>query len=183
MDPQIQAIPHIDFSFPNETKETLRSIKKHIELVEKACAQCSQDNLDYTIQSANEEEEANHEDVEEHIEVGTESSRDNNDQECPLMAYHTFPHFCSKMSGSSDEMQDDLIKEIVGDLLSNPCWKKKSEKGRGKKLWRIRKKAMMRRFLIFSKGRDHIQKKEGGLKMQLASRRRIKLRWKRLHRP
>ncbi|CAL1359629.1 unnamed protein product [Linum trigynum] len=38
MDPHIQAMAQTNFSFPRETEDTLRSIKKHIEVIEKACA-------------------------------------------------------------------------------------------------------------------------------------------------
>ncbi|CAL1411830.1 unnamed protein product [Linum trigynum] len=116
MDPHIQAMPQTDFSFPRETEDTLRSIKKHIEVIEKAYAQFSQDNLYGAIQVEEEEEEGNHEDVEEHAEVITENFHDNYDQESPLVSYHTFPHFCSNMLGPSKEMQDDLIEEITWRL-------------------------------------------------------------------
>ncbi|CAL1412654.1 unnamed protein product [Linum trigynum] len=115
MDPHIQAMAQTGFSFPRET-DTLRSIKKHIEVIEKACAQFSQDNLYAAIQVEEEEEEGNHEDVEEHTEVVTESSHDNHDQVYPLVVDHNCPHFCSDMLGPSEEMQDDLIEEITWRL-------------------------------------------------------------------
>ncbi|CAL1412098.1 unnamed protein product [Linum trigynum] len=55
MDPHIQAIAQTDFSFPCETEETLRSIKKQLVVIEKAYAQFSQDNL-YAIVQVEEEE-------------------------------------------------------------------------------------------------------------------------------
>ncbi|CAL1353451.1 unnamed protein product [Linum trigynum] len=116
MDPHIQAMAQTDFSFPRETKDTLRSIKKHIEVIEKACAQFSQDNLHAAIQVEEEEEEGNHEDVEERTEVVTESSHDNRDQVYPLVVDYNCPHFRSDMLGPSDEMQDDLIEEITWRL-------------------------------------------------------------------
>ncbi|CAL1381775.1 unnamed protein product [Linum trigynum] len=99
LDPHIQAIAQTYFSFPRGIEETLRSIKKHVEVIEKACAQFAQDTLYATIQAEGEEEEANHGDVEEHTEVGTENSCDNHYQECPLVVDHTIPHLCSNMLG------------------------------------------------------------------------------------
>ncbi|CAL1394782.1 unnamed protein product [Linum trigynum] len=116
MDPHIQAMAQTDFCFPRETEDTLRSIKKHIEVIEKACAQFAQDNLYAAIQVEEEEEEVNHEDVEEHRKVVTESSHDNHDQVYPLVVDYNCPHFCSDMLGPSDEMQDDLIEEITWRL-------------------------------------------------------------------
>ncbi|CAL1381291.1 unnamed protein product [Linum trigynum] len=116
MDPHIQEIAQIDFSFPRETEDTLRSIKKHIEVIEKACSQFSQDNLYAAIQVEEEEEEGNHEDVEEHTEVVTESSNDNHDQVYPLVVDHNFPHFCSDMLGPSKEMQAELIENLAWRL-------------------------------------------------------------------
>ncbi|CAL1401980.1 unnamed protein product [Linum trigynum] len=116
MDPHIQTMAQTDFSFPCETEDTLRSIKKLIEVIEKACAQFSQDNLYVAIQVEEEEEEGNHEDVEEHTEVVTESSHDNHDQVYPLVVDHNCPHFRSDMLGLSEEMQDDLIEEITWRL-------------------------------------------------------------------
>ncbi|CAL1378749.1 unnamed protein product [Linum trigynum] len=116
MDPHIQAMAQTDFSFPRETDDTLRIIKKHIEVIEKACAQFSQDNLYAVIQVEEEVEEGNHEDVQEHAEVVTESSHDNHDQMYPLVVDHNCPHFRSDMLGPSEEMQDDLIEEITWRL-------------------------------------------------------------------
>ncbi|CAL1402840.1 unnamed protein product [Linum trigynum] len=116
MDPQIRAIAQIDFSFPRETKYNLRSIKKHIEVIENACSQFSQDNLYAAIQVEEEEEEGNHEDVEEHTKVFTESSHDNHDQVYPLMVDHNFPHYRSGMLGPSEEMQAELIENLAWRL-------------------------------------------------------------------
>ncbi|CAL1412058.1 unnamed protein product [Linum trigynum] len=129
LDPHIWAIPKTDFSFLRETEETLQSIKKHIEVIEKACAQFAQDNLYATIQVEEEEEEANHEDVEEHTEVVTENSRDNQYQEYPLVENHTFPHFYSDMLGLRKRCKMISLKKLLGDFLSHLCWKKKSENG------------------------------------------------------
>ncbi|CAL1405979.1 unnamed protein product [Linum trigynum] len=117
MDPHIQAMAQTDFSFPRETEETLQSIKKHIEVIEKACAQFSQDNLYATIQ-AEKEEEVNHEDVVEHTEVVTKSSRDDHDQKCPVVAAHPFLHPTpsAEEAGMSEEMQADLIEKIAWRL-------------------------------------------------------------------
>ncbi|CAL1412088.1 unnamed protein product [Linum trigynum] len=116
MDPHIQAMAQTDFSFPRETEDTLWSIKKHIEVIEKTCAQFSQDSLYAAIQVDEEEEEGNHEDVEEHTEVVSESPHDNHDQVYPQVVDHNCPHFRSDMLGSSEEMQDDLIEEITWRL-------------------------------------------------------------------
>ncbi|CAL1371080.1 unnamed protein product [Linum trigynum] len=116
MDPHIQAIAQTDFSFPRETEDTIRSIKKHIEVIEKACSQFSQDNLYAAIQVEEEEEKGNHEDVEEHTEVVTESSHDNHDQVYPLVVDHNFHHFRSDMLGSSEEMQAELIENLAWRL-------------------------------------------------------------------
>ncbi|CAL1414715.1 unnamed protein product [Linum trigynum] len=116
MDPHIQAIAQTDFSFPRETEDTIRSIKKHLEVIEKACSQFSQDNLYAAIQVEEEEEKGNHEDVEEHTEVVTESSHDNHDQVYPLVVDHNFHHFHSDMLGSSEEMQADLIENLAWRL-------------------------------------------------------------------
>ncbi|CAL1382079.1 unnamed protein product [Linum trigynum] len=117
MDPHIQAIAQTDFSFPHETEETLRSIKKHIEVIEKAYAQFSQDNLYATIQ-AEKEEEVNHENVVEHTEVVTKSSRDDHDQKCLVVAAHPFlkPTLSAEEAGMSEEMQADLIEKIAWRL-------------------------------------------------------------------
>ncbi|CAL1403303.1 unnamed protein product [Linum trigynum] len=116
MDPHIQAIAQTDFSFPRETEDTIRSIKKHLEVIEKACSQFSQDNLYAAIQVEEEEEKGNHEDVEEHTEVVTESSHDNHDQVYPLVVDHNFHHFRSDMLGSSKEMQAELIENLAWRL-------------------------------------------------------------------
>ncbi|CAL1388818.1 unnamed protein product [Linum trigynum] len=116
MDPHIQAIAQTDFSFPRETEDTIRSIKKHLEVIEKACSQFSQDNLYAAIQVEEEEEKGNHEDVEEHTEVVTESSHDNHDQVYPLVVDHNFHHFRSDMLGSSEEMQAELIENLAWRL-------------------------------------------------------------------
>ncbi|CAL1395385.1 unnamed protein product [Linum trigynum] len=116
MDPHIQAIAETDFSFSRETKDTLRSIKKHIEVIEKACSQFSQDNLYAAIQVEEEEEKGNHEDVEEHTEVVTESSHGNHDQVYPLVVDHNFHHFRSEMLGLSEEMQAELIENLAWRL-------------------------------------------------------------------
>ncbi|CAL1387928.1 unnamed protein product [Linum trigynum] len=116
MDPHIQAIAQTDFSFPRETEDTIRSIKKHLEVIEKACSQFSQDNLYAAIQVEEEEEKGNHEDVEEHTEVVIESSHDNHDQVYPLVVDHNFHHFRSDMLGSSEEMQAELIENLAWRL-------------------------------------------------------------------
>ncbi|CAL1387840.1 unnamed protein product [Linum trigynum] len=116
MDPHIQAIAQTDFSFPRETEDTIRSIKKHLEVIEKACSQFYQDNLYAAIQVEEEEEKGNHEDVEEHTEVVTESSHDNHDQVYPLVVDHNFHHFRSDMLGSSEEMQAELIENLAWRL-------------------------------------------------------------------
>ncbi|CAL1407885.1 unnamed protein product [Linum trigynum] len=116
MDPHMQTMAQTDFSFPRETEDTLQGIKKHVEVIEKASAQFSQDNLYVAIQVDEEEEEGNHEDVEKNTEVVTESSHDNHDQVYPLVVDHNCPHFRSDMLGPNEEMQDDLIEEITWRL-------------------------------------------------------------------
>ncbi|CAL1371227.1 unnamed protein product [Linum trigynum] len=118
MDPHIQVVSQTDFSFPRETKETLRSIRKHTEVIVKACAQFSQDNLYATIQVEKEVEEVNHEDVVEHTEVVIKSSSDDHEQKCPAVADHTFPHPSpsAEETGMSENMQSDLIEKIAWKL-------------------------------------------------------------------
>ncbi|CAL1379498.1 unnamed protein product [Linum trigynum] len=135
MDPHIQAIVQTDFSFPRETEETLRSIKKHIEFIEKACAQFSQDSLYATIQAKKEEEEVNHEDVVEHIEFVTKSSRDDHDLQCPVVANHTFPHLTPSddEAAMSEEMQVDLIEKIAWRLALQSVLEEEEERERMRK--------------------------------------------------
>ncbi|CAL1355332.1 unnamed protein product [Linum trigynum] len=112
MDLQIQALAPSDPSFLHEMEEAVQCSTKQIEWVEQVCAQSAQDHLSATILEEEEDDEG-YEDIVEHIEVVAESSRDNHDQECPVVAYHTFPHFCSDRMGPSKEMHDDLLEEIA----------------------------------------------------------------------
>ncbi|CAL1388467.1 unnamed protein product [Linum trigynum] len=114
-----------------ETEDTLQSIKKSLEDLVQVCAQLAQDPLSATIEEE-EEDERGYKDMVEHTEVVTMNSRDDHDQEYPVVADHIFPHPTSSFEevGMSKEMQDDLVKEIawrltlpfvIDDLLSNPC--------------------------------------------------------------
>ncbi|CAL1394273.1 unnamed protein product [Linum trigynum] len=113
LEPFTQANAQTEFSYC-ETEETLQSIKKSLKDLEQVCAQLAQDPLSATIEV--EEDEGGYKDIVEHTEVITENSHDNHDQESPLVADHTFPHFCSNMMDPSEEMQDDLIEEITWRL-------------------------------------------------------------------
>ncbi|CAL1389044.1 unnamed protein product [Linum trigynum] len=115
MDLQIQALGPSDPSFLHEMEETVQCSAKQTKWVEKVCSHPSQDHLSATTLEVVEDDKG-YRDIEEHTEVITENSHDNHDQESPLVAYHTFPHFCSNMLGPSEEMQDDLIEEITWRL-------------------------------------------------------------------
>ncbi|CAL1381714.1 unnamed protein product [Linum trigynum] len=118
MDPHIHAIAQTAFSCPREAEETLQSIKKHIEVIEKACAKFSQDNFYATIQAEREEEEVIYEDVVEHTTIVTKSSHDDHDYECPVVVDHTFPHPTPSFeeASMSEDMRDDVMKEIAWRL-------------------------------------------------------------------
>ncbi|CAL1369121.1 unnamed protein product [Linum trigynum] len=96
-----------------ETEEILLSIKKSLDDLEKSYAQPAQDHPSATILEGEEDEV--YEDIVEQTEVVTESSHDEHDHECPVVADHTFPHptLSFEEACMSEEMQDDLIKEIV----------------------------------------------------------------------
>ncbi|CAL1381180.1 unnamed protein product [Linum trigynum] len=100
-----------------ETEEILLSIKKSLEDLEKSYAQPAQDHPYATILEEEEEDEG-YEEIVDQTEVVTESSRDDHDQECPVVADHTFPHptLSFEEAGMSEEMQDDLIEEIAWPL-------------------------------------------------------------------
>ncbi|CAL1406409.1 unnamed protein product [Linum trigynum] len=100
-----------------ETEEILLSLKKSVDDLERSWAQPAPDHPSATIQEEEEEEEG-YKDIVEHTEVVTESSRDDHDQECPVVADHTFPHpkLRFEEAGMSSEMQEDLMKEIAWQL-------------------------------------------------------------------
>ncbi|CAL1356767.1 unnamed protein product [Linum trigynum] len=100
-----------------ETEEILLSIKKSVNDLERSYAQPTPNHPPATILEEEEEEEG-YKDIVEHTEVVTESSRDDHDQECPVVADHTFPHptLSFEEAGMSEEMQEDLIKEIAWRL-------------------------------------------------------------------
>ncbi|CAL1395514.1 unnamed protein product [Linum trigynum] len=100
-----------------ETEEILLSIKKSVDDLERSYAQPAPDHPSATILEEVEEEEG-HKDIVEHTEVVTESSRDDHDQECPVVADHTFPQPKPSFeeAGMSEEMQEDLMKEIAWQL-------------------------------------------------------------------
>ncbi|CAL1359876.1 unnamed protein product [Linum trigynum] len=100
-----------------ETEEILLSLKKSVDDLERSCVQPAPDHPSSTILEEEEEEEA-YKDIVEHTEVVTESSRDDHDQECPVVADHTFlhPKLSFEEAGMSEEMQEDLMKEISWQL-------------------------------------------------------------------
>ncbi|CAL1379114.1 unnamed protein product [Linum trigynum] len=101
----------------HETEEILLSIKKRLYDLEKSYAQPAQDHPSANIQEEEEEDEG-YEDIVEHIEVVTESSRDDHDKECPVVVDHAFPHPTLSFEDAcmSEEMKEDLIKEIAWRL-------------------------------------------------------------------
>ncbi|CAL1363720.1 unnamed protein product [Linum trigynum] len=117
MDHQIQALPSSDPSYLRDMEEAVQRSAKQTEWVEQVCAQLAQDHPSATIQEEEEEEEG-YTDIREHTEVVTESSRDDHDQECPVVADHPFPHptLSFEEVGMSEEMQEDLMKEIAWKL-------------------------------------------------------------------
>ncbi|CAL1371226.1 unnamed protein product [Linum trigynum] len=100
-----------------ETEEILLSLKKSVDYLERSCAQPAPDHPSATILEEEEEEEG-YKDMVEHTEVITESSRDDHDQECPVVVDHTFPHpnLSFEEAGMSEEMQEDLMKGIAWQL-------------------------------------------------------------------
>ncbi|CAL1393725.1 unnamed protein product [Linum trigynum] len=108
---QIQALSPSDPSFIHEMEEVVQCSAKQPEWVEQDCAHPAQDHLSATTLEEVEDDEG-YRDVEEHTKVITENSHDNHDRESPLVADHTFSHFCSNMMVPCEEMQDDTIEEI-----------------------------------------------------------------------
>ncbi|CAL1367897.1 unnamed protein product [Linum trigynum] len=100
-----------------ESEETVSHSSKQPERVEQVFAQLAQDHPSATILEEEEEEEG-YKDIVEHTEVVTESSHDDHDQEYPVVADHTFPHrkLSFEEAGMSEEMQEDLMKEIAWQL-------------------------------------------------------------------
>ncbi|CAL1394467.1 unnamed protein product [Linum trigynum] len=100
-----------------ETEEILLSLKKSADDLERSWAQPAPDHPSATILEEEEEEEG-YKDIMEHTEVVTESSHDDHDQEYPIVADHTFPHpkLSFEEAGMSEEMQEDLMKEIAWQL-------------------------------------------------------------------
>ncbi|CAL1413144.1 unnamed protein product [Linum trigynum] len=100
-----------------ELEETIPQSLKQTEQVEQVCTQLAQDHPSATILEEEEEDEG-YKDIVEQTEVVTESSREDHDQECPVVADHTFPHPTPSFEevGMSKEMQDDLMKEIAWQL-------------------------------------------------------------------
>ncbi|CAL1377816.1 unnamed protein product [Linum trigynum] len=98
----------------HETEEILMSIKKSLEDLEKSYAQPAQDHPSATILEEEEEDEG-YKDIVEQKEVVTESSRDDHDKKCLVVADHTFPHPTPSFEevGMSKEIQYDLMKEIA----------------------------------------------------------------------
>ncbi|CAL1357527.1 unnamed protein product [Linum trigynum] len=100
-----------------ETEGILLSLKKSVDDLERSWAQPAPDHPSAAILEEEEEEEG-YKDIMEHTEVVTESSRDGHDQECHVVADHTFPHpkLSFEEAGMSAEMQEDLMKEIAWQL-------------------------------------------------------------------
>ncbi|CAL1411677.1 unnamed protein product [Linum trigynum] len=100
-----------------ETEEILLSIKKSLDDLEKSYAQPAQDHPSATVLEEEEEDEV-YEDIVEQTKVVTESSRDDHDKKCPVVADHTFPHptLSFEEASMNEEMQNDLIKEIAWRL-------------------------------------------------------------------
>ncbi|CAL1389311.1 unnamed protein product [Linum trigynum] len=100
-----------------ETQEILLSLKKSVDDLKRSCAQPAPDHPSATILEEEEEEEG-YKDIVEHTEVVTESSRDDHDQECPVVADHTFPHpkLSFEEASMSEDMQEDPMKEIAWQL-------------------------------------------------------------------
>ncbi|CAL1382678.1 unnamed protein product [Linum trigynum] len=99
-----------------ETEEILLSIKKSVDDLERSYTQPAPNHPSTTI--LEEEEEEGYEEIVEHTEVVTKSTRDDHDQECHVVADHIFspPTLSFEEAGMSEEMQDDLIKEIAWRL-------------------------------------------------------------------
>ncbi|CAL1389284.1 unnamed protein product [Linum trigynum] len=106
-----------DSSSLRESEEIVSHSSKKPEGIEQVCAQLAQDHPLATILEEEEEEE-DYKDIVKHIEVVTESSRDDHDQECPVLADHAFPHpkLSFEEAGMSEETQEDLMKEIAWQL-------------------------------------------------------------------
>ncbi|CAL1357270.1 unnamed protein product [Linum trigynum] len=117
-----------------EIEEILLSIKKSLDDLEKSYAQPNQDHPSATILEEEEEDEG-YKDIVEHTEVVTESSRGYHDQECPVVADHTFPHptLSFEEAGMSEEMQEDLIKEIAWRLALQSVLEEEEEQERVQK--------------------------------------------------
>ncbi|CAL1413020.1 unnamed protein product [Linum trigynum] len=117
-----------------ETEEILLSLKKSVDDLERSCAQPALDHPPATILEEEEEEEG-YKDIVEHTEVVTESSRDDHDHECPIVADHNFPHpkLSFEEAGMSEEMQEDLMKEIARQLALQYVLKEGEEQERMQK--------------------------------------------------
>ncbi|CAL1355581.1 unnamed protein product [Linum trigynum] len=100
-----------------ESEETVSHSSKQPERVEQVCAQLAQDHPSATI-IEEEEEEQGYKDIVEQTEIITESSREDHDQECPVVADHPFSHPTPsfEVAGMSEEMQEDIMKEIAWQL-------------------------------------------------------------------
>ncbi|CAL1400526.1 unnamed protein product [Linum trigynum] len=98
-------------------EKTIQHSAKQTEHVEQVCAQLPQYHF-YSTLEEEEEDEGGYKDIVEQTEVFTKSSRDDHDQECPVVSEHTFPHPTPSFEevGMSEEMRDDLIKEIAWRL-------------------------------------------------------------------
>ncbi|CAL1369423.1 unnamed protein product [Linum trigynum] len=100
-----------------ESEEAVQRSAKQTKWGEQVCAQLAQHRLSDSIHEEEEDVEG-YNDIVEQTEVITKSSRDDHDQECPVVADHTFPQSTPSFDevGMSKEMQDDLMKEIAWRL-------------------------------------------------------------------
>ncbi|CAL1369391.1 unnamed protein product [Linum trigynum] len=173
------------FAPPNSSSlrksgETVLHSAKQTERVEQVCAQIAQDHPSATILEEEEEDEG-YKDIVEQTEVVTESSREDHDQECPVVADHTFPHPTPSIEevGMIKEMQDDLMKEIAWQLALQSVLEEEERERMRKEVAEDDGSELEEVLDLFRM--EELNSEEGrGLKKQLASRLGMKLRWKRL---
>ncbi|CAL1355012.1 unnamed protein product [Linum trigynum] len=117
MDLLFSSVAPLNSSSLGESEETFSHSSKQPERVEQVCAQLAQDHPSATI-LVEEEEEEGYNDIVEQTEIITESSHEDHDQECPVVADHPFPHPTPSFeeAGMSEEMQEDPMKEIAWQL-------------------------------------------------------------------
>ncbi|CAL1400687.1 unnamed protein product [Linum trigynum] len=79
-------------------------------------SQSAQDRLSASLEEVEEDEEV-YKNIVEQTEVVTESSRDDHDQEYPVVADHTFSH------SSSNFEEADMREEMQAELIENLAWR------------------------------------------------------------